>query len=193
MRTDLELARRLTAGDEPAFEEFFAAYFPRVFRFARVRLAGNDDAAEEIAQATLIKAVAKLHTYRGEAALFTWLCTFCRREIGARAERAGTKVELSLTDDRTEIRAVLDALAALSDDDPEQELGRRELSRLVRTILDHLPRPYGDALEWKYMQGLSVEEIARRLDLGYKAAESVLTRARQAFREGFSAMAPGTR
>ena len=189
--TDLDLVRRLTAGDESAFEEFFAWYFPRVYRFARARLAGNADAAEEIAQATLVKAVRKLHTFRGEAALLTWLCTFCRREIAASVERTGRRIELSLTEDRAEVRTVLEALAVLSADDPERELGRRELSRLVRATLDHLPRPYGDALEWKYIQGLTVNEVARRLDLGYKATESLLTRARQAFREGFSVMAPG--
>ena len=189
-QSDLELARRVDACDESAFEEFFAAYFPRVYRFARVRLAGNEDEAEDVAQATLIKAMGKLHSYRGEAALFTWLCAICRRDIAERIERTGRTVQISLTEDRADVRAVLDALAAMAEDDPEHELRRREVSGLVRTALDHLPRHYGDALEWKYMQDLSVEEIARRLDLGYKAAESLLTRARQAFREGFSVMAP---
>ena len=188
--SDRALVRRLLAGDEAAFEEFFASYFPRVYRFARARLGGDDDAAEDVAQATFVKAVAKLHTYRGEAALLTWLCTIGRREIAARAARAWRTAELSLADDRAEIRAVLDALATLADDDPEHELGRRDLSRRVRMTLDHLPPPYGDALTWKYLQGLSVEEIARRLDLGYKAAESLLTRARRAFREAFAGVAP---
>jgi RNA polymerase sigma-70 factor (ECF subfamily) len=80
---------------------------------------------------------------------------------------------------------VLDAIATLSRDDPENELHRRELSRLVQAVLDQLPARYGDALEWKYIEGIPVQEIARRLGLGYKAAESLLTRARQAFREGF--------
>jgi RNA polymerase sigma-70 factor (ECF subfamily) len=54
--------------------------------------------------------------------------------------------------------------------------------------LDCLPPWYGDALEWKYIHGLSVKEIAERLNLGSKAAESLLTRARKAFREGFAAL-----
>ena len=74
---DMDLARRLRAGEESAFDAFFAEYFPRVYRFARTRLGGDEDAAEEVAQTTLIKALAKVGTYRGEAALFTWLCTFC--------------------------------------------------------------------------------------------------------------------
>ncbi len=57
--------------------------------------------------------------------------------------------------------------------------------------LDALPRAYGDALEWKYVHGHSVREIAARLNLGEKAAESLLTRARQAFRDGFAAVTQG--
>ena len=186
--SDLAQARRLLAGDEAAFEEFFAGYFPRLYRFARARLAGNEDAAEEIAQVTLIRAIDKLHTYRGEAALFTWLCALCRREIWAWLDRAGKVAEIPLAEDLPRTRAALEALAAF-DDDPETELRRRELSGLVQATLDHLPGRYGDALEWKYIEGLSVSEIADRLGLGYKAAESLLSRARQAFRDGFALVA----
>jgi len=186
---DLNLARRLRAGDELAFEAFFAEFFPRVYRFARVRLGGNDDAAEEVAQTTLIKALAKLSTYRGEAALFTWLCAFCRHEVAGWFERNGKDSRLVRADDSLETRVVLESIAALSRDDPEQEFERRELSRLVHATLDHLPQHYGDVLVWKYLEGINVEEIARRLGVGYKAAESLLTRARQAFREGFAPLA----
>jgi RNA polymerase sigma-70 factor (ECF subfamily) len=186
---DMDLARRLRAGEESAFDAFFAEYFPRVYRFARTRLGGDEDAAEEVAQTTLIKALAKVGTYRGEAALFIWLCSFCRHEIDRWFARAGRSAHVSLTDDSSETRAVLEAIATLSDEDPEQEYRRGELSRLVHATLDHLPGRYRDALVWKYLEGRSVEEIGRRLGLGYKAAESLLTRARQAFRESFTVVA----
>jgi RNA polymerase sigma-70 factor (ECF subfamily) len=184
--SDLALVRRLLAGDEAAFESFFADYFPRLYRFARVRLSGNDDAAEDVVQAVLVKAVEKLATYRGDAALFTWLCTLCRHEIAAWLERAGKTSEIPLVEDHPDIRAAVEALAAFTSDDPELALRRTELSRLVQLTLDHLPARYGDVLEWKYIQELSVDEIAERLGIGYKAAESLLTRARRAFREGFA-------
>jgi RNA polymerase sigma-70 factor (ECF subfamily) len=188
---DVDLARRLRAGEERAFDAFFAEYFPRVYRFARTRLGGDEDAAEEVAQTTLIKALAKIGTYRGEAALFTWLCTFCRHEIDRWFSRTGRSASLSLSDDSPETQALLDAISALSGEDPEQEYRRSELSRLVHATLDHLPGRYGDALVWKYLEGRSVEEIGARLGLGYKAAESLLTRARQAFRESFALVAQG--
>ena len=58
----------------------------------------------------------------------------------------------------------------------------------MQVTLDHLPSRYSDALEWKYIQGLSVNEIAARMELGPKAVESLLTRARRAFRDGFAAL-----
>ena len=57
-------------------------------------------------------------------------------------------------------------------------------------MLDHLPQHYADALEWKYIDEIPVQEIGVRLGLGPKAAESLLTRARRAFREAFQTMAP---
>ncbi len=58
----------------------------------------------------------------------------------------------------------------------------------MEATLDALPGRYGEALEWKYIDGLSVREIAERLTLSEKAAESVLTRARESFREAIAEM-----
>ena len=187
--SDLELARRILAGDESASEAFFAEYFRRLYRFACIRLGGDEQAAEEVVQSTLIRAVRKLHTYRGEAALFTWLCTLCRREISGWLQRARRITDVSLAEDHAATRMALEAAARLASTDPESEAGRRELSRLVQVTLDHLPGRYGQVLEWRYMQGLSVDEISNRLGLGYKAAESLLTRARRAFRDAFPMVA----
>ena len=187
--TDMALARRVLAADAAAFEEFFAIYFPRLYRFTLIRVDGREDTAEEIVQRVLIRAIDRLATYKGEASLLTWLCAFCRREIGAWRHEQGVAREVSLFDDRPEVQAALEALSDADADDPEAALRRRELSGLVQLTLDHLPTRYGDVLEWKYIQGLSVDEIAARLGVGYKAAESLLTRARVSFREGFSLVA----
>jgi RNA polymerase sigma-70 factor (ECF subfamily) len=188
---DAALVARMRGGEEAAFEEFFAAYFPALFRFASVRLR-DPGAAEEVVQAALCRALDKLATYRGEAALFTWLCTFCRREIAAYCARhARRPVQVDLIEDLPEVRAALESLTTGTPDDPENALRREEVARFVQSTLDRLPRRYGDALEWKYIEGLSVAEVAARLGVGPKAAESLLSRAREAFREGFLALGAG--
>jgi len=184
---DIQLVERMRAGDERAFDEFFGAYFPRLFRFA-VRRLGNEDAAEDVVQSALIIAVRKIGTWRGEAALFTWLCTICRHELSAYWERTGRQPVTLPLDDHPDIRALIESLAH-DGPGPYAELERHDLADLVRVTLDHLPRPYGDVLTWKYLEGHSVVDIAERLGSTAKAAESMLTRARAAFRDGFHTLA----
>ena len=173
-------------GEERAFDEFFEAYFDRIFRFA-ARRTGDADTAEDVAQATLVQAMRKLGTWRGEASLFTWLCSICRREMMAHWSKTRKTAPAALVEDEPEIRTRLEQLAA-DIDGPERELERREVAQLVQLTLDYLPGRYGDVLEWKYIQGHAVSDIAARLGSTPKAVESMLTRARQAFREGFAAL-----
>lgn len=188
--SDKALAKRMLGGDEQAFDEFFGEYFPGIYRFALSRTGRDPEIAEEVAQATMIKAVRKLATYRGEAALFVWLCTFCRREISAYLRKQRRVPDpIGLIEDLPEIRAALESLTRTTADGPDDDLRRKETARWVQVTLDQLPRHYGQVLEWKYMHELSVKEIARRLDLGPKAAESLLTRARVAFRDSFASAA----
>lgn len=186
--SDRDLVERMLSGQEEAFSEFFDGHFHRLYRFALARLNRDPDAAEEVVQAVMCRAVSSLKSYRGEARLFTWLCTSCRREIAEWHRRRGRTQPSRLPEDSPEARAVLESLAAGAGAGPEEEVQRKELARLVQVALDALPHPYGDTLEWKYLQGHSVREIAARLHLSPKAAESLLTRARRAFREGFSAL-----
>jgi RNA polymerase sigma-70 factor, ECF subfamily len=183
--TDRDLIRRMRNGDDNAFREFFDAYFPRLYRFALARVR-QEAAAEDIAQAAIVLAIRKAETWRGEAALFTWLCTLCRHEVSAYCRRHQHQ-EVTVLDDMPEVRAQLEALAARADG-PQQILERQDLARLVQLTLDYLPGRYGDVLEWKYIQGLSMREIAERLQITTKAVESMLTRARGAFRDGFATL-----
>jgi RNA polymerase sigma-70 factor (ECF subfamily) len=187
--TDAAFVRRVCSGEAAAFDEFFTSYFPRLYRFAFARLNGNEDASEEVAQRTLIRGLDRLHTYRGDAALFTWLCTLCRHEIADWLARERRGRPILLSDESEAGRTVLGSLAADETNGPEDALQRREVTRLVHATLDDLPEKYADALEWKYLDDLPVEQIAGRLGLGYKAAESLLTRARAAFRDSFSRLA----
>lgn len=181
---DSKLAKRLLDGDEPAFREFFDASFPKLYRFALARLRGDRDEATDVVQQTLCKAFEHLDSYRGEASLFGWMCQICRNAIRDRRRHAQHEaVPVGLLEDEADLRGILEAIAAPGEDEPEHDAARRDLVRLIQAALDRLPGRYGDVLEWKYVDGLSVKEIARRLAVRPKAAESLLTRARSACRE----------
>ncbi len=178
----------MLAGNAGAFDEFFRGYFARLYRFAASRVGADREAARDIVQETLCKAMRSLEGYRGEASMFTWLCQICRSLLAdryQRLQREGRRF-VAIEDDAS-VRAALESLDA-PEDDPELAMRRSQLAGLVQSVLDRLPSHYGNALEWKYVEGLSVAAIGARLQLGTLAAQSLLQRARAAFRDGFEEM-----
>lgn len=198
---DLDLVRRLLAGDEAAFESFGERSFRALYRFALARLDGDRELARDLTQTTLVKVLPKLATYRGEAALLTWLCACCLNEIRMyRRREAGRPRQVALEDDAgaaaveaATAEAVHSArgVAPSRPDGPEAALVRRQAAERVHLALDALPEHYAKALEWKYLDRVPVRQIAWRLKLRPKAAESLLTRARGAFRKIYDALSDG--
>jgi RNA polymerase sigma-70 factor (ECF subfamily) len=186
---DRAYVARLRRGDEAAYDELFRVHAQKVYRFALARI-GNPETAEDLVQSTLTLAIQKLDQYRGEASLLTWLCAFCRFEILNLRRRNRTRGdEVELPDDLPTVARALDLVGGSQAEAPETRLLRKETAYLVRSLLDRLPARYGDVLDWKYQEGLSVLEIAERLRVTPTSAQSMLARARQAFRDGYSEIA----
>ena len=102
---DKRLSRQLLAGDARAFDKFFDDNFARLYRFAMVRLADDPEGAREVVQMAMTRAVQKMHTYRAESAMFTWLCAICRNEISDWLARQGRyRDQLALVDHGLEAR-----------------------------------------------------------------------------------------
>lgn len=189
---DKRLVNQLLGGDERAFDRFFDENFARLYRFALVRLADDPDAAREIAQITLSKAVRKLHTYKGESALFTWLCSICRNETSDWLARQGRYREhIVLVEDFADVRGAVESLGTPDQMSPDRHYRRVELLRLIQVALDNLPPKYGDVLEWKYIEGHSIKEISERMRIGPEATQSLLARARRAFADVYTSLTEG--
>jgi RNA polymerase sigma-70 factor (ECF subfamily) len=193
VHADRARVRRILAGDRVEFRRLFDAFFPRLYRFALARLEGDHDAANEAVQVTFCRAIERLDDYRGEAALYTWFCQICRNAIVDHWRTRNRERRLVVPlEDQPGVRAVLELLAARHAEEPDAIEWRDDLLRLVQATVDALPEHYAQVLEWKYIDALPVREIAARLAVGEKAAESLLTRARAAFRAAIEEMADGT-
>lgn len=183
---DLQLAKRMLRGDEKAISEFMDVYFPRLYRFALVRLSHDQTSAEDIVQQTLTNAARRIVTYRGEASMMTWLAQICRHELGRHLKQAKARDKVViLFDDDPLASAFFDTLEGDSKDNPLDFSEGEELISLVHLILDQLPNRHGDILEWKYIDGFSIKEIAERLGIGTEAVQSQLARAKGTFRQAF--------
>ena len=189
---DKQLVKQLLNGDQQAFDHFFEDNFARLYRFAIVRLSDDPEGAREVVQIVLTRAIRKLHTYRAESALFTWLCAICRNEINDWLRKQGRyRDHIVLVEDFPEIQSAIDSFQAPPEDTPERYYQRVEAMRLIQVALDRLPAKYGNVLEWKYVEGHSVKEIAARLEMGAEATQSLLARAKRAFADAYSTLTEG--
>jgi len=181
-KADLKLAKAVLKGDEMAFNKLFDDLHPKLFRFIMSRVDQDYDLAHDLAQDTLCKAVDKLDGYRGEATLFTWMCQISRSLIHAHfvKHKRRSQVVMPLAES-PEVRNVLENIAMNHQAQPEQVTMNTQLKQLLEEILDHLPNDYGNVLAWKYIDQLSVNEIASQMNTTQIAVQSVLARARKSF------------
>ena len=176
--TDADLIRAVQAGDAAALETLYQRYLPPVWRFAVARLAGDTAAAEDVVSETFLAAVRRVGRLRPEGgSLVGWLLGIARHKVGD-VYRRRSRVH-------TGAAAEQRAAAAEADADPSARLESAETRARVVEALDALPDEQRIALEWKYLEELSVRDIADRLGRSEKAAETILYRARKAFREAY--------
>jgi RNA polymerase sigma-70 factor, ECF subfamily len=162
------------AGDERAWQTWYGETFDDVCRYVRWRCGGRHDWADEIVQETWLTAVRRIRRFDPRQGSFlAWLrgiaANLLRNELRRRRKWLQTQPS---ADGRMR-----------EDDCAESEQGERERQERVATALDALPEREEAVLRAKYLEGLSVAEIAAAGGETPKAIESLLSRARQAFRE----------
>lgn len=171
---DSEFVQGLRRGDPTAVKHLTECYLPSVWRGVYVRVDGDRHLAEDIvseAVLALVRAVAADTEIENPVA---WLRSVALHKIQDHY-RAVARVQHLIQ----RVRPSGDA----TDDDAATQHERMERRETIRRTMDRLPERQRIVLEWKYIEKLTVREIARRLSTTEKAVESTLFRARREFRE----------
>lgn len=163
------------------FNHFFDFYFPRLYRFSIARLDGDKEVTKDIVQETLFLAIKNIKQYRGEASLMSWLCQINRSQISLHFRKNNIKQTVKV-DDIPEVKEIFDNIKSEINEHPEKKYETSKLNEIISSTLDNLPNGYGDLLEMKYLDKLSVDEIATHLNLSVISVQSKLARAREAFK-----------
>jgi RNA polymerase sigma-70 factor (ECF subfamily) len=189
LRTDeLTIRNRILEGDEEAAEAFFRHHLDALYEFVHYRVGGDRALAEDVVQDTMLVALERLKAFDGRSTLHTWLCGIAKNKIrSTRRKRRPVLVEDLLEQADAEIDAILASIDR--EPLPEWVLEQQETQELVGATLASLPPDYREVLVHKYIEELSVGEIASRRGKGTKAAESTLHRARLAFAKVFQLLA----
>ena len=178
--TDVELLYGARRGDAEAWRTLYVRYLPFVWRQAHALL-GDPHAAEDVTSEVMLALLRNIQNLESEVPkLGGWLRTVVRCKaadhqralIRSRAKMAVAATRLAADESNTQLG-------------PSAPLEIIETKNRVHLALDALPERQRIVLEWKYLEGLSVRDMAERLGETEKAVESVLYRARREFRRLF--------
>lgn len=156
-------------------DEFVGRYQDRLYALC-LRLSGNPEDASDLAQDVLLKAIAALPGFRGEADPATWLYRIAVNTWKNRVASARERWRRSLKP----LDGVLDLGGDLA---PERELERRERSRELERALSSVPPDERSALLLREVEDKSYGEIAAIQSVPVGTVKSRLHRARESLRE----------
>ncbi len=172
LQREAMLRQAVLAGDETAWRAWCLELFDELDRFVLWRCGGRRDVADDVVQETWLTAVRRIRQFDPTRPGFlTWL-----RGIAANVRRNQARREKRIERFSTNGEAAVDPAAAVR---------HHERAEAIAEVLDGLSERQEAVLRAKYFDGLTVEEIAGSWGETPKAIESLLSRARAAFRERF--------
>ncbi len=160
---------------EQAFRAFYDRVLPRIYGYLIHRCDGDVSVAEDLTQQTFIEAVKLHHAYDGRADPLTWLTAIARHKLADHYRRRETE-------ERRRLRLVVKEIAADNEDGVWRQIDEREA---IMRALATLPTLQRAVLVLHHADSLSVREISGELGKSESSIESLMTRARDAFRRSY--------
>jgi RNA polymerase sigma-70 factor (ECF subfamily) len=159
---------------ERSFRAFYEAALPRIYGYLYSRCGGDPAVAEELTQQAFVAAVHAHPRFEGRADAVTWLTAIARHKLADHFRRL----------DKEERRRTRLVQGTVLDQEtrPWHQIDERDAVMAVLTTMPALQRA---VLVLRYADGLSVREVARALGRSESATESLMTRAREAFRQAY--------
>ncbi len=185
--SDIEIARRIAAGDHGAFEFLMRRHNRPLYRTARSIL--KDDAeAEDVLQDAYILAYRGIDKYRGESSLTTWLTRIVVNESIARSRKSSRRAEIIRLDGDLDLSKQLAEtdMNESTPEQPERAALRSEARRLLEKKIDELPDAFRTVFVLRALEEMTVEETAGILGIPDATVRTRFFRARGLLREALS-------
>lgn len=177
-QTDLELVRRVQAGDKKAFDVLVLKYQQKVINLVN-RYMHDQNLSMDVAQEAFIKAYRGLKNFRGDSAFYTWLYRIAINT--AKNHLVSKNRRMPATDiDAQEAEQYEGGDALRHIDTPEHEALKDEIRETIMSAIDALPEDLRVAITLRELEGLSYEEIAVTMDCPIGTVRSRIFRAREA-------------
>ena len=174
----LSLVRRILAGDSKAVILFYKSYSPRILSYLSRKLPRAED-AQELTNDVFLEAIDSLTLLQKENNVSAWLYGIAHNKMVDFYRKK--KIKSILLSQMPFLQIVANEMSQ-----PEFQFEKNKIRDGIETALHEISEKYRKILRLHYEEGLPIKEIAVILSLSFKAAESLLFRARQSFRLAYA-------
>lgn len=176
---DLEVVRRVQAGDVAAFDVLIRKYRERVYGIV-YNLTSNREDAADLTQDAFIKAFQSIQRFSGQSSFFTWLYRIAVNSTVTHLRKSRLRAFFSLDSIDAEEPVARDIVAALTDKTGgEREAYVRELQEKLNAAMQKLSIKHRTVVTLFEIDGLSHQEIAEVMDCSVGTVRSRLHYAKQ--------------
>jgi RNA polymerase sigma factor (sigma-70 family) len=184
-----ELVAGAQAGNPAAFEALFRRYRDRIAGYVRSSVR-DEGRTEDLVQEIFFSAHSSLSTLEHPGAFRSWLYQIARNACLDEARRRSRQDDLILG---WEEFPPPDERIVIHNHSADRMLNQKEELANLTQALDGLPHSQHEALVLRELEGMSYDEIGRRMRLSRNAVESVLFRARRGLKGEYSEIQTGRR
>jgi RNA polymerase sigma-70 factor (ECF subfamily) len=172
-KEEARLIQQIVKGHNDLFCDLIQPHMLVLTRFVATKLQ-HDAEVDDILQQTLMKAFTKLHQFRFEASFRTWLIRIAFNEV-LRWHRDRSRSQKMFVGYLSEIRMLVSDKGA----SPLSQCETNEINGRLHTIIAKLPAAYRAVVDLRDLQGFSVVETAKVLQLDVQGVKNRHWRARR--------------
>ncbi len=168
-----KLVKQLKQADPQAVKKWFLHYHQSLLQLAKQKIANTKD-AEDVVQETMINCLRQIQLFRQDSSLRTWMMTILRHEIADYYRKKYAKKALN---------TVPLGHHLLTQPIQGSDLVEERVIQTVQNTLKKMSSYRKKILMMKYVDGLKVREIAKKLGKTFKSVEAELWRSRESFKK----------
>ena len=174
---DLELVAKAKTGDQVSFSKLMDRYRDSIY-FMVLKMVHNRDDAEDLTIEAFGKAFNNISNYSADFAFSTWLFKIATNnsiDFIRKKRLQTTSLDQKTQTDEGEITPI-----AVKDHapDPEESMVKEQRAQKIRAAIEQLSPKYKTLIELRYLDELSYEEIAEKLDIPLGTVKAQLFRAK---------------
>ena len=177
--SDMDIVRRVQAGEVAAFDQLVVKYRARVYSVV-YNLTSNREDAADLTQDAFIKSFQSINRFQGQSSFFTWLYRIAVNSTLTHLRKNRLRTFFSFEKINEDDKVSAEVIAALTDDTgADRETFARELQEKLNKAMQKLSIPHRTVITLFEIDALSHQEIAEIMNCSVGTVRSRLHYAKQ--------------